>query len=240
MNTPFLGVRLKRGPGQSENIAVTRGVDNDLGEDRMAAFFALDEHTANLVALLDGSDPPRVQTQIHPPVLDHLQRRKLEHLRVDHGGPGNHSVERCISVLPVRDQLGIRRSPQLVRRAQQPFLRHAVEEIVGKTCDHLPPGPIRHAIDPQNESTGRHATEMAVALHQNGVCAHSGCRGGGSRACRTPTNDQDIAFRGNRDLSSGLQNGSAHTPSLLVSATRFRIQQDPLAPSRLGYSHILR
>ena len=56
-------VRLVTRAREGEDVAVSRGVDDDLGQDGLAPGLALEDHAPDLVALLDRRHHPGVEQQ---------------------------------------------------------------------------------------------------------------------------------------------------------------------------------
>jgi len=58
-------VRFVRVAGEGVEIAVAGAVDDALGENRLAAFLALEHHALHRAAFDDGRGRPAVQHQVH-------------------------------------------------------------------------------------------------------------------------------------------------------------------------------
>jgi hypothetical protein len=69
----------------------------------------------------------------------------------------------------------------------------------------LPPRPIRHAVDPDDEAAGRKSTQVVIALDQQHVRAEPRRSDGGSRSGRPTADDEHVSFGEHRNLARWLK-----------------------------------
>src|SRR5262249_25441087 len=132
----------ERRTGESEHVTVPRGVDDDVGEDRETARFALERDAAKSRAIDDRIARPAVEQQSNLRLGDHLRQGELRLLRVVGDGVAHavrtlapHQAPPRVVLHPLR----IRRVPLLARWYEGgASAGEAVGELLAKAADDLP------------------------------------------------------------------------------------------------------
>ncbi len=79
--------------GARDEVGISSGVDHDLGENGVAALFALEDRALDGVAFQDRRGCPGVQQEAHLGLARHLHGDGLEGFRVDRRRVGDDAVE---------------------------------------------------------------------------------------------------------------------------------------------------
>ena len=155
MDVARVNIGLARHPGFRDQIRIARRINHYLGENRMPAFLAFENCASYDAVLDDGCRAPRVQEEPHVDFAQHSQGERFERFRVDRGRPGDDAMIRGGPLCPVRSGCRIAAAPVLPRGSLDRVFGQAIHQFLGNATDHLLPGPIGHAIDPDHETTRR-------------------------------------------------------------------------------------
>ena len=204
----FVDVARQRRARAGKQVGVAGGVHHDFGEDRAATFLALEDDAAHPPVLDDGLGRPGVKNEPRAGFVDHVQRGGFERFRVHRRRPGDDAVIGGGALRPIGGGGGVPRSPVGARRAEDGVLRQAVENVAGEAGDDLPPVPVGHAIDPDNQPAGRQPAEVVVALDEHGVGAQPRGGDGGRRSRRAAADHQHAGFRENRGFARRFRNAA--------------------------------
>ena len=213
------------GAGLGIDVAVAGGVDDDLGEDRLAPGLALEDDALDLLALHDGLGAPAVEQHFDIGLLlDHQVHLDLQLLRVIGGGAGQHLFRAEAGgaegdLLPLADEDGIVFADVVQPGAEIGFRRGLVqagEPLLLDAPDHgvILPAEGGHY---QHIAPGDVAAEVAVALHEDDlrIPVGPGCRDGRAVARRAAAHDQDVAFPVDRQFIGCFPIDFAHAISFL-------------------------
>ena len=189
-----------------DQIGIAGGVDDDLGEDRVTAFLALEDRALDDVVLDDRRRGPGVQQQPHLGLAHHLHGQRLERLGIDGRRPGDDAVVGGRALRPVGGGRRILASPQSARGGPwiASFGRRSIRSS-GDAADDVPAGPIRHAVDPDDEAAGRQAAQVVVALDQQHVGAEAGRSDGSGRSGRAAADHQHVGLGEDRNFARRLE-----------------------------------
>src|SRR6266508_3835521 len=164
-------------------------------------------------------DTPRVKHDPDAELQRHAQRLQLEPLRIDERRPGHDIAERAESLAPVRVVLRVLGAPLLLWRAGDAAFGESIEDVDGEAFDHLATVPIRHPVDPDDESAGGQAAKVAIALDQEDVRAGAVGRDRRGAAGRPAAHDQDVGFGKHGQVARGLVVGPRRTRAASVRDT---------------------
>ena len=96
-------VRLIRGTGAREDVAIACRIDDNSSANRLTPTLALEHYAAHTTILNDGVRGPGVIDQLHALVDHHVLRQQLEALRINRGRPGDDAAMRRRALLPMLD-----------------------------------------------------------------------------------------------------------------------------------------
>ncbi len=203
VDVAFLDVGVEGRARPGEHVAVAGGVDHHLGHQRLTAGLALEHRAGDLALLHDRQGRPAVEHQANARFQQHLLGKDLQPLGVQGGRPADHAMEGGGALAPVGGLRWLARAPVSRLRPRQRLGRQAVQHLLGEAPDDLAALPVRHPVDPDDETTGGKAAQVIVALEQHHVRAGPGGRQRRSAAGGPAAHHQDVAPVIDRDVAAG-------------------------------------
>ena len=135
-----------------------------LAENGVTAFLAFEDGAFDRVAVTIGAAAPGVKQQPRLGFARHLHRQRLERLGIDGRRPRDDAVIGRGSLRPIGRGRSVAAAPVGARRPGDGIFRQPINELLGKTANDVPAGPIGHPVDPDNKAAGREPTQVIVAL----------------------------------------------------------------------------
>ena len=171
--------------GAGGDVAVSRAVDDGLGEDDFAAGLGFDDDAPDGIAVLDDIGAEDIHKHLYTNLFHHLKRDGLDLFRID---------DRQAHVVLAGHV-----------RAGGAAGGEPVDQFLCKALDALLAVDIQVGEDGQAE--GQVAAEIAAAFQEHHLASVPGGRLGGHDAGRTAADDEDIHLGAYRKFPGGFVPG---------------------------------